>query len=249
LATGPDLSVLLDIDRGDTVSIVGAGGKTTTMYRLCDELRARGLRAVSSTTTAIQRPTPRQSPALLVQADTPDLLAATTHALNAWGHATVVRAARRADKYEGVDGPTVALLAGVADVVVVEADGARHLAIKAPAAHEPVVPSGTTVSLSVAGLHALGRPLHDVCHRPEIAARLVCQLEDAPVTPRTLALLLGSPEGGLKGRPREARAWALLTHLTPANRDLARTIAAELGDQHRYTGVLALSHTEIVRLP
>ncbi len=242
------LSAALGVGPGDIVSIVGAGGKTTTMYRICHELRARGVHTVSTTTTAIQRPRPHQSPILLLQDEAPDLLAVTSRALEAHGHATVVRRARRADKYEGIDVETTALLARVADVIVIEADGARHARIKAPAEHEPVVPPQTTVFLSVVGLHALGHSLRDVCHRPERAARLVNQPEDSRVSARTMAELLGSPLGGLKGRPPAARAWALLTHLTAENEAPARAIATGLKDSP-FAGVVALSHTQVLPLP
>ena len=242
-----DLSAALSIAPGDIVSIVGAGVKTTTVYRLCRDLRARGLDVISTTTTAIQRPTPAQSPLLLLAEETPDLRAAVESALSVHGHVTVVSRARRADKYEGVDFPTVALLAGVVDVVVVEADGARHSAIKAPAEHEPPVPPGTTAFLSVAGLHALGRPLRDACHRPEIAARVAGQPEDSPVTADTLSRLLRSPHGGLKNRPERARAWALLTHLAPENEAEARAVATRLQGAG-YTGAVTLSHDDLLAL-
>lgn len=243
-----DLSAALGLRAGDVVSVVGAGGKTTTLYRLCAELVRRGLTAVSTTTTAIQRPAPRQSPLLLVEEQTPDLDGAVREGLRTHGHVTVVRRARRADKCEGVSGAIVERVARVADVVVVEADGARHAAIKAPASHEPAVPPGTSVFLSVAGLHALGRPLADVCHRAEIAAGLAGQGPDDPVTPDTVARLLGSPYGGLKGHPAGARAWAVLTHLCAENEGAARGIALTVRGAG-YDGVVALSPDSGATLP
>jgi molybdenum cofactor cytidylyltransferase len=242
-----DLSRALGLRAGDVVSVVGAGGKTTTIYRLGAELVRRGLTTASTTTTAIQCPSPGQSPLLLIEEETPDLDAAVAEGLRAHGHVTVVRRARRADKCEGVSGTTVERLARLADVVVVEADGARHAALKAPAAHEPVVPPATSVFLSVAGLHALGRPLADVCHRPEIAATLAGRRVDEPASVETIARLLGSPLGGLKGQPAGARAWAVLTHARAANLDAAREIARGLRGSG-YTGVLALSPDSVLRI-
>lgn len=240
ILTDPDLSSLLNIRAGSLVSIVGAGGKTTTMYRLCHELASRGLRVVSTTTTAIQRPLPRQSPLLLMESDLPDLHGAVREALDRHGHVTVGGRAWREDKLKGIGFHEAARLLDAADVVVIEADGARHKRIKAPAEHEPVVPPESSHFLSVAGLHALGQPLELVCHRPELAAAITGQPAEARVNSETLWRLLAAPGGGLKGKPEGAQAWALLTHLTDNNEEDARAIARHLrGVGH--AGVVALS--------
>ena len=56
-----------------------------------------------------------------------------------------------------------------ADIVLLEADGAKRLPCKAPAAHEPVLLPESDIVLAVAGLSALGRPLREVCFRLEQA--------------------------------------------------------------------------------
>jgi probable selenium-dependent hydroxylase accessory protein YqeC len=45
------------------------------------------------------------------------------------------------------------------DFLIVEADGAAGKPLKAPAAHEPVIPPSTTLVVAVMGLEALGRPV------------------------------------------------------------------------------------------
>lgn len=245
--TDSDLSALLGIGPGSITGIVGAGGKTTTMYRLCHEVVRRGLTAISTTTTIMQRPTPHQSPALLLECELQDVLTAAKEALRIHRHVTVARREWRADKLQGLGVETAVSLSAIAQVVVIEADGARHNAIKAPAEHEPVAPVEVTHFLSVAGLHALGKPLHAVSHRPEIAARVTGQSPEAPVTVETLSRLLGAQDAGLKGRPERAQAWALLTHLTDDNEGPARAIARCL--KHKgYTGVVALSKKDALRL-
>ncbi|MDQ3855642.1 MAG: selenium cofactor biosynthesis protein YqeC [Chloroflexota bacterium] len=238
---------LLRIEPGAIVSLVGAGGKTTTMYRLCHEAADRGWTVVSTTTTAIQQPTARQSARVLVEADLPDLAATLRAALAQDRHVTLAGSWLRPDKLRGVSEATVQAVSRTADVVVIEADGARHHAIKAPADHEPVVPSATTHFLSVAGLHALSQPLGLVCHRPEVAAGLTGQALTEPVTEDALAALLASPSGGLRGRPVGSLAWVILTHLTGDNTSSARQIALRLGDAG-YDGVIGLSPEEAIDL-
>lgn len=60
-----------------------------------------------------------------------------------------------------------------ADIVLLEADGAKRMPCKAPAAHEPVLLPESDVVLGVAGLYALGRPLREVCFRLEQACALL----------------------------------------------------------------------------
>ena len=241
------ISSILGLRSGDVVSIVGAGGKTTTMYRICAELSVRKLRVISTTTTAIQRPTSKQSPSLLIASDNPDQVATIAKGLETHGHVTVVGKTRRTDKFEGLNAAQIAAFRDLADVVVIEADGARHAAIKAPAEHEPAVPAFTTVCLSVSGLHALGRPLGDVCHRAERAAVLTDDSIATPVSGTTIARLLASQDGGLRGLPVTAAAWAVLTHLQDENLAVAREISRAL--QHtRYRGILGLSHDKAVRI-
>lgn len=242
------LTQLLDIQAGGLVSLVGAGGKTTTMYRICGELAEAGHSVVSTTTTAIQPPTRSQSPALLVRDETESFWDAVPELLAGHGHVTTVGRRLRAEKLAGLELAEVTTLRRLANVVVVEADGARHMAVKAPAGHEPAVHPDTTHFLSVAGLHALGRPWAEVCHRPAIAAAITGAPPGGPVSVSALAALLGSDQGGLKGRPPAARAWALLTHLTPENAPQAVELARRLRRRGAYAGVLALSRTSAARL-
>lgn len=48
-------------------------------------------------------------------------------------------------------------------MVLLEADGAKRMPCKVPAAHEPVLLPESDIVLTVAGLSALGRPLREVC--------------------------------------------------------------------------------------
>ncbi len=52
----PPLSSLIRLPAKPLISIVGAGGKTTTMYTLAAELAAQGKRVVTTTTTNIYIP-------------------------------------------------------------------------------------------------------------------------------------------------------------------------------------------------
>lgn len=58
-----------------------------------------------------------------------------------------------------------------ADVVLVEADGAKGKAVKFPAAHEPVIPESTDTIVIVMGFFSVGQTVGEACHRQEQVCR------------------------------------------------------------------------------
>src|SRR6266704_5836513 len=70
----PLLSNLIDLPTHPLISIVGAGGKTTTMYTLANELAQRGKRVITTTTTNIFFPRPGETDTLIVASETATLL-------------------------------------------------------------------------------------------------------------------------------------------------------------------------------
>ena len=89
-------------------------------------------------------------------------------------------------------------LLAMADMVLTEADGSRHHPIKAPAAHEPVIPAEADAVLGCMGLSAIGRPAGEVFFRREI---LGISPEET-VTEELAADVLSSEWGG-KERDRQ----------------------------------------------
>jgi len=87
-------------------------------------------------------------------------------------------------------------LSGLADYVLVEADGSKGHPFKAHAAYEPVIPKGTGRTILVTGASAFMRPIGKAVHRPEIFLSKLnsylnggtcnCGLPDDPLTPESL---------------------------------------------------------------
>lgn len=63
-------------------------------------------------------------------------------------------------------------LAQLADYVLVEADGSKHLPIKAHDTYEPVIPQGSNHVILVVGASGLDQPIAEAVHRPHIFAAL-----------------------------------------------------------------------------
>lgn len=221
----------LQVRTGEIVSFVGAGGKSTAMYRLGRELAEEGWRVITTTTTMIRPPSPSQTGALVVQEDVTQALLAAEQALHSEHLITVTARRLQAEgKLKGIDTGLVAALARLADVVLVEADGARGLPLKAPAVHEPVVPAETTLFIPVVGGDAIGSRLSsESVHRPELIARLTGLRLGELLEPEAVAGLLVHPEGALKGAPAHARLVPLINKVHGgAALEAARHIAARI---------------------
>ena len=175
-------------EKGHVVSLVGGGGKTTLLYAMAAHCASRGWRVLVTTTTHILCP----ADGTLAQTD------AQLQALWARGSYAVVGTPAPGGKLTAPAADQLAAWMDQADGVFIEADGAKHLPCKAPAEQEPVLLPQSDIVLGVAGLSALGQPLHRVCFRLEQTCALLQAEPETLLTPELLAQLLASPRGGRK---------------------------------------------------
>ena len=70
----PLLSKLIDLPTSPLIAIIGAGGKTTTMYSLANELARQGKHVITTTTTQIFYPEPGETDLLIIDSNTDALL-------------------------------------------------------------------------------------------------------------------------------------------------------------------------------
>lgn len=173
--------------KGHIVSLVGSGGKTTLMYAMARLCAAKGWRVLATTTTHIQQPK-------VFWAQT--IKERNTH-WNAGNYAVVGLPAENG-KLKSLPPDQLRRWMAGADIVLIEADGAKRLPCKAPAEHEPVILPESDVVLAVAGLSAGEQPLKEVCFRLEKACNLLEATPEALLTPPMLAKLLASDAGGHK---------------------------------------------------
>ncbi len=236
------LSSLIDLPARPLISIVGAGGKTTTMYTLATELAEQGKRVITTTTTNIFFPRQGETDTLIIAAGTPQLFKMINTAWKKQYRITVAAAAISADKLAGLqpDQPYELLKKSGADAVIVEADGARHHMIKAPAEHEPVVPPQTNMALLMMSAEAINQPLSsEIAHRPEQIAKVAGIYQGDILTPAVIARLMMSEQGGMKNIPRTATAYLLITHVSEERQDAVRELAHLVQQSHRLSGVLS----------
>lgn len=220
-------SLLERLEPGRLVALVGGGGKTTTGERLVMEAAASGRRALLTTTTKTYARAPfpvrlfasaREAAAVLESADLPALVA---------------RQGPTAEKLAGFEAGEIPALLGAADLVVVEADGARRLPIKAFGPGEPVLPPGVDDYVIVIGLAALGRAIEPgAVHRPERLREVLDVPAGTRLTEDLVARAVVAPGGYLSAAPAGAQVSVLLLGADSPERRAAseRLAAAVLAD-------------------
>ncbi len=168
------LSQALSLTKGMTLSVVGAGGKTSLIFALATELAAQGHRVLVTTTTAIFHPNHGNQPYdQLVIGDIKKVCRSIPKA----GHITVAGQSHdpKTKKLKGYSPDKIAKLqeGHSFDTILIEADGAKMLPVKAPADHEPVIPGWTNMVIGCIGLDCLGKPMDgQTVHRPKILSAI-----------------------------------------------------------------------------
>jgi probable selenium-dependent hydroxylase accessory protein YqeC len=235
------LSELPPFKPGSIVALVGAGGKTTTMYRLAAELSAQGQRVITTTTTHIFPPTSDQTNALIVEPDYSLLIAQARAALQIHQHITLATATTAEGKLRGLPPERIADLRDIPQVgaILVEADGAKGRMLKAPAEHEPAIPQGADLVLLLASAEAFGQPLSDtIAHRPERISAITGLRPGDLIAPGTLAALATHEQGLLKNIPASAATVLVLTHVDERIRASAEEVARLALAYGRLSGVI-----------
>lgn len=225
----------IGIAERELISIIGAGGKSTILFTLGKELADPSRRVILTTTTMmaadqVTEPTCWTDDPIEVEKVLEPGLPLFVVTAEIPGKAT---------------GPTPAavdrlFLETSADFVIVEADGARSMSIKAPAAHEPVIPRLSTTVIVVAAIDAIGRPISEVAHRPERVANLAGIGIDDPLTITDAARVLLHGDGGLKGIPGPTRVVMAITKVTQRTEESANRLATILAEHPRIDRVVAL---------
>lgn len=228
----------IPVEHETRLAFVGAGGKTTAMFRLAAEFCAGGgsCALVSATThLAIEQLSWGDRYDQIETLE--DVRKLSTEEL----HGVVVLAGAEVEDGRAA-GLALEMIAAVERLaceidapLLIEADGSRRKPLKAPASHEPVIPPFVRSVVVSAGMQGVGKLLGaDWVHRPELFSALSGLSLGQPVTLEALASVLTASGGGLKDIPEGARRVALLNQsdtdeLAAAASRMARCLLPEYG--------------------
>lgn len=227
-----DLAGCLALGPREHLALVGGGGKTSLMFALAEELRGRGSRVVIGTTTRIARREAERALALVFAGDNPRWWEDIREGLARAGCVLVAERRLVSGKVRGIHPRRADALCarGGADYLVWEADGAAQRPLKAPAAHEPVIPATVTAVVAVMGLEALGLPLApETVFRSRTFSEISGLASGEILTPRALTRALHHPRGLFRSLPARVRRLVFLNKVDQARdpesaRELARNI-------------------------
>lgn len=201
-----NLASALRIEPGIT-AIIGSGGKSTLLKTLGLELMRAGGRVLLCTTTHMFPvagvPWDGSSRRLDAAPWKPGALhtpGCTCEACAGLARGSICQAGVLDPETGKLSAPAEPLgeLAQRFSYVLAEADGSKRLPLKAHAAWEPVIPSGTANTVWVVGASGLGKPVAEVVHRPEIfCERCACEPTDI-ATPERVAQVLNAEMQALK---------------------------------------------------
>jgi probable selenium-dependent hydroxylase accessory protein YqeC len=209
------LYVALGIASGDVAAFVGAGGKSSAMLTVADELAQAGMKVLVAPTTKMLVSEAQRIGPLVTSEDAGELRMKAEEVLSDAASGVVVGSGLLSkNRVGGVEPADIPSLAQLADVVLVEADGSRRRPIKGTADHEPVLPNAATLVVAVGNIRAFGSPVdQEHVHRPELFSKLTGVGAGQSITARAFAQAMA--KGSLRNVPDNARTAALITGVKP----------------------------------
>lgn len=216
----------------EMISLVGASGKTTLMFRLAKELFLSGKKIVTTTTTKILEPAPEETPFLFVDPDEEKLKQFVGRHLDQYGHLTIARERIGSGKLKGVSSILMDDLWGSfeMDYMIIEADGAAGRPVKAPRDSEPVIPFSTTLVVAILGMDGVEMELNEknVFQADRVSKMTGIQM-GGRMSDKAMAVLMTHPEGLFKGAPSWSRVIAFLNKVdVPNGAAKAKKVAEEI---------------------
>lgn len=199
------------------ISLVGAGGKTSSLFWLASLFKQKGLKVCVTTSTKMYYPTLNEIDHIIYLNDqtipTSNFRTKETLFCDISDESITFcfdkksvseKISDRPEKISGIAVSDIGYLRENApfDVILVEADGAKRRSIKSPASHEPCLPDNTDVVIGLTGAETINQPINqNQVHRWSHFSQ-ICEIKDGDsVDQDCLLKLITHPMGMFKGAP------------------------------------------------
>ena len=169
------------------ISMVGAGGKTSLLYWMANYYSKKNVKTLVTTTTHVYQPME-------------GYVSGEKELLERWAQHQYAVVGEVADEHKLTMLPNGQLrkYMALAEISLLEADGAKRMSCKVPNENEPVLVQECDIVIGVMGLDVVGRPLKEACFRQEQAEKLLGVTPEHRLTEEDMAAILLSERGTRK---------------------------------------------------
>ena len=155
-----------DLNKDNVITVVGAGGKTSTIFELGNELSNLNKKTIITTTTHMKL----DKDFLLIDEDfNIENLKKILQKNN------LIKIGKKESDYKvkSLDEDTLKRCIDISDFLLIEGDGSKRLPLKAPKDNEPVIIQETDLVIGLIGFDSLDKKIEETCHRPELVSKLL----------------------------------------------------------------------------
>ena len=156
----------IDLNKDKVITVVGAGGKTSTIFELGNELSNLNKKTIITTTTHMKL----DKDFLLIDEDfNIENLKKILQKNN------LIKIGKKESDYKvkSLDEDTLKRCIDISDFLLIEGDGSKRLPLKAPKDNEPVIIQETDLVIGLIGFDSLDKKIEETCHRPELVSKLL----------------------------------------------------------------------------
>lgn len=156
----------IDLNKDKVITVVGAGGKTSTIFELGNELSNLNKKTIITTTTHMKL----DKDFLLIDEDfNIENLKKILQKNN------LIKIGKKESDYKvkRLDEDTLKRCIDISDFLLIEGDGSKRLPLKAPKDNEPVIIQETDLVIGLIGFDSLDKKIEEICHRPELVSKLL----------------------------------------------------------------------------
>ena len=181
----------IDLEKDKIITLVGAGGKTSTIFELGKEFSNLNKKTIITTTTHMGFDKDFIGSYL-----GKNLIKRIKNILKKF---SLNKVGKKESEYKvkSLDFDLLKKIILLGDFILIEGDGSKNLPLKAPKDNEPVIIKETNLVIGIMGFDSINKKIKDICHRPELVSKLLRKDLDEIIDYKDL-VEISQHENGLK---------------------------------------------------